>query len=148
MIAPTRRWAHATHNGGHSGYRDIDRCDDGRDDHRSWITGYGWNRFRYRLGVRDHSVAVDVSRILTVDRIVDGRDPGRISGAGIVERDGHDESSQQNQGNDKGPSIPTSTCPAAIDMANESIEESSRGPNRRHLRLVSIARRSRSVQGP
>ena len=92
--------------------------------------------------MRDHSVAVDVSRIVTLDRIVDGRDPGRISGAGIVERDGHDESSQQNQGKDKGPSIPTSTCPAAIDMANESIEEPSRGPNRRHLRLVSIAGRS------
>jgi hypothetical protein len=107
MIAPTRRWAHATHNGGHSGYRDIDRCDDGRDDYRSWITGYGWNRFAYRLTVRDHSVAFDVSRIVALDRIVDGRDPGRISGAGIVERDGHDQSSQQDQGKDKGPSIPT-----------------------------------------
>ena len=103
MIAPTRRWAHATYNGGHSGYRDIDRCGDGRDAHRSWITGYGWNRFAYRLTVRDHSVAVDVSRIVTLDRIVDGRYPDRISRAGILGRDGHDE----DQGKDKGPSIPT-----------------------------------------
>jgi hypothetical protein len=100
-----------THTGGHSGYRDIDRCDDGRDNHRSWITGYGWNRFAYRLTLRDHSVAVDVSRIVTLDRIVDGRDPARISGAGVVDRDGHDESSQQDQSKDKGPSIPSRRQP-------------------------------------
>jgi hypothetical protein len=105
VSALTRRWAHATHHGGHIGYRD--RGDNRRDDHQSWITGYGWNRYRfpYRLSVRDHSVALDVSRIVTLDRIVDARDPGRISGAEIVERDGHDESSYQDQGKDKGPSI-------------------------------------------
>jgi len=107
MIAPTRRWAHATYNGGHSGYRDIDRRDHGSDDHRSWITGYGWSRFAYRLTVRDHSAAVDVSRIVTLDRIVDGHHPGKISGAGVVDRDGHDQSSEQDQSKDKGPSIPT-----------------------------------------
>ena len=101
-----RRWAHAILNDGENGYRDSDRYGDERTDHRSCISGHGWNRFSYRLSARDHAVAVDVSRIVTLDRIVDVSDPGEVSGAGIVERDGRHEASQQDEGKDTGPSIP------------------------------------------
>ena len=106
MIAPMRRWAHAILNDGENRYRDSDRYAEERTDHQSCISGYGWNRFSYRLSVRDHAVAVDVSRIVTLDRIVDVSDPGEVSGAGIVERDGRQEASQQDEGKDTGPSIP------------------------------------------
>ena len=101
-----RRWAHAILNDGENRYRDSDRYAEERTDHQSCISGYGWNRFSYRLSVRDHAVAVDVSRIVTLDRIVDVSDPGEVSGAGIVERDGRQEASQQDEGKDTGPSIP------------------------------------------
>jgi hypothetical protein len=102
MIAPMRRWAHAILNDGDNGYRDSDRYGDERTNHQSCISGYGGNRFSYRLSVHDHAVAVDVSRIVTLDRIVDVSDPGEVSGAGIVERDGRHEASQQDEGKDAG----------------------------------------------
>jgi hypothetical protein len=106
MIAPMRRRAHAIVNDGENGYRDSDRYGEERTDHQSRGCDHSWNRYSYRLSVRDHAVTVDVSRIVTLDRIVDVSDPGEVSGAGIVERDGRHEASQQDEGKDTGPSIP------------------------------------------
>jgi len=104
------------HEDSDSGYCGGGQSGDAMDNGGSWIASYGWNRFRCRLSVRDHSDALDISRIVTIKRIVDGHDLGRVSRAGIAERDGHDETSQQDQGKDSGPSMPARTGPSTIDL--------------------------------